>query len=48
MRIPVAVIPNYSASGVVPLQIGHKVLVLNINPAREQHAVTDGPIQSRL
>lgn len=48
LHIPVTVIPNDPASGVMPLQIGHKVLILIINAARQQHALTDGPVQSRL
>jgi len=48
MYIPVAVVPNDPAIGITPLEVGHQVLVLNIYPARKQHALTDGAVLNWL
>jgi len=48
MYIPVAVVSNDPATGITPLEVGHQVLVLNIHPARQQHALTDGAVLNRL
>ena len=46
--IPVTVVPNDPATGIMPLQVGYQVLVVSINPARQQHALTDGAALSWL